>query len=390
MNDSYDVIVVGGGPAGTTAAKFAAENGAKTLLLEKHPSIGYPLCCAEAISTSGLKRVVEPDPRWISSKVERIHLYGPNNSHVEIYHPDAGFVLERKIFDRRLAEMAANAGAEIRVAHDVIGLIDGDSGFAGVVARSNGKEIKLKAKVIVAADGIESKIAMTAGLKAVLKPSQVHSALQYLIAAKGIDPETLEFYMGNEIAPGGYIWLFAKGDGLANVGIGVCPSKTPKKKAIDYLDEFIRRRFDKFAILERMTGGVPTYLPELPLYKKNLLLAGDAGRVIDSLSGAGIANALLSGKLAGETAAAMVAGIKTGKDYQDEFNAVKGKELDFYRRCRQLFLKLNDKDMETILRFADEMFTGKTITGVNPFEVVKKIVFSYPRLLVLSRHLLFD
>ncbi len=389
MKDSWEVIVVGAGPAGATAARFAAEGGARTLLLEKHPVIGYPLCCAEAISTSGLKRVVEPDPRWINCKIERVHLYGPNGSHAEIYHPEAGFMLERKIFDRALAEKAAEAGAEIRVAHDVIGLIEENDHFAGVIARSHGHERKLTGKVIIAADGIESQVAFMAGLKAALKPSQIHSAYQYLISSPEIAPETLEFHLGTRIAPGGYIWLFAKRESLANVGIGVCPTKTPKKKAMQLLDEFVRRRFGRFAIIERMTGGVPTYLPDLPLYKGNILLAGDAARVVDSLSGAGIANALLSGMLAGQTASAMAKGQGDGDDYQKAFCRIKEKELNFYRRCRQLFLKLNDKDMETILRFADDMFSGRTIEGINPVEIVKKILLSYPRLMTLGRHLLF-
>jgi len=389
MKDSWDVIVVGAGPAGSTAARFAAEGGARTLLLEKHPVIGYPLCCAEAISTSGLRRVVEPDPRWINCKIERVHIYGPNDSHAEIYHPDAGYILERKIFDRALAEKAAEAGAEIRVAHDVIGLIEGKAGFEGVVARNNGHERKLHGRVVIAADGIESQVAIMAGLKAALKPSQVHSAYQYLVSSPEIAPETLEFHLGTQFAPGGYIWLFAKGGRLANVGIGVCPTKTPKKKAAQFLDEFVRRRFGKIGIIERMTGGVPTYLPDLPLHKKNILLAGDAARVIDSLSGAGIANALLSGMLAGQTAAAMAKGEGDGKAYQDAFYRIKEKELNFYRRCRQLFLKLNDKDIETILRFADDMFSGRTIEGINPVEIVRKILLSYPRLMTLGRHLLF-
>ncbi len=389
MKDSYDVIVVGAGPAGSTAARFAAAEGARTLLLEKHPAIGYPLCCAEAISTTGLTRVVDPDPRWINCKIEHVHLYGPNDSHAEIYHPDAGYMLERKIFDRALAEHAADAGADIRVGHDVVSLIEGKNGYEGVIARIDGHERKLHAKVIIAADGIESQVAVAAGMKATLKPSQVHSAYQYLIGSPEIAPETLEFHIGTQVAPGGYIWLFAKGGSLANVGIGVCPTKTPKKKAVRYLDEFVARRFRRFAIIERMTGGVPTYIPELPLHKKNLLLAGDAARVIDSFSGAGIANALLSGKLAGQTAAAMAGGESDGKAYQSAFYQIKEKELNFYRRCRQLFLKLNDKDMETILRFVDDLFSGRTIEAVNPMEIVRKILLSYPRLMTLGRHLLF-
>jgi digeranylgeranylglycerophospholipid reductase len=390
MSEKYDVIVVGAGPAGSTAAKFAASGGAKTILLEKHPVIGYPLCCAEAISVMGLNQVVKPNPKWIAAKIERVRLFGPDGAKARIIHPDAGFVLERKIFDRDLAELAAKAGAEVRVSADVRDLIYNRNGkLAGIKGEINGKQAEILGKVIIAADGVESEIAVKAGINSVLRPEQMHSAYQYLLADIDIKLETLEFYFGTEIAPGGYIWVFPKGDGLANVGIGICPSKSPRKKAIEYLNEFIESRFKRYTILERMTGGVPSFVAELPLYKDNLLLAGDAARLVDSLTGAGIANALLSGKIAGQTAAAMVAEGISGQRYEKEFFQLKQKELKFYLYCREIFLKLTDEDFISILKFTDDMFGDKGVTAINPFAVVKKIILAHPRLLKLGRHLIF-
>jgi len=137
-----------------------------------------------------------------------------------------------------------------------------------------------------------------------------------------------------------------------------------------------------------MTGGVPIYMENLPLYKDNLLLCGDAARVIDSLTGAGIANALLSGKLAGETAARMVKEGISGEQYRKELLKVKGKELKFYYLCRQIYLKLTDDDVVNILKFVDDIFGEKVITSINPFEVITKIIMSHPKLLTLGRHLL--
>jgi len=390
MAESYDVIVVGAGPAGSTAARFAAMGEAKTILLEKHPVIGYPLCCAEAISITGLNRVVESDSKWIAAKIEKVKLFGPNGVKAQIIHPDAGYVLERKIFDRDLAELAAQAGAEVKVNADVRDLIyDKQGKLAGVRVEINGKQAEILGQVIIAADGVESEVAVKAGINSLLKPEQMHSAYQYLLADIDIEPEALEFYFGAKIAPGGYIWVFPKRDNLANVGIGICPSKSPRKKAIGYLDEFIATRFKRYAILERMTGGVPSYMAELPLYKDNLLLVGDAARLIDSLTGAGIANALLSGKIAGQTAAAMVADGITGQRYEKEFNQIKQKELKFYYTCREIFLKLTDVDFMSILKFTDDMFGEKGVTAINPFAVVKKIILAHPRLLKIGRHLLF-
>jgi digeranylgeranylglycerophospholipid reductase len=389
MHKSYDVVVVGAGPAGSLAAKHAAIGGVSTLLVEKHPAIGYPVCCAEAISTTGLTNIVEADPRWICSGIERVRIYGPKNSVASIFHPKAGFVLERKIFDRAIAEQAALAGADIKVGVDVIDVLRDKGGrIDGVIANDNGKQIEIKAKVIIAADGIESQVAAKAGLNPILKPKDIHSGFQYLIGGIEIEPNTLEFYFGSKTVPGGYIWVFCKGPNTANVGLAISPTKSPHKKAVDYLDEFVAGRFPAGKVIERMTGGVPIYMENLPLYKDNLLLCGDAARIIDSLTGAGIANALLSGKLAGETAARMVKDGISGEQYRKELLKIKGKELKFYYLCRQIYLKLTDDDVVNILKFVDDIFGDKVITGINPFEVITKIIMSHPKLLTLGRHLL--
>ncbi|MCP4582008.1 MAG: NAD(P)/FAD-dependent oxidoreductase [candidate division Zixibacteria bacterium] len=390
MTDSYDVIVIGAGPAGSTAARFAASGGAKTLLLEKHPVIGYPLCCAEGITVSGLNRVVEPDPRWIVSKVGKLRMFGPKGAIGAITHPDAGYILERKIFDRDLANLASKAGAQVRVGVDVRDLLYDKSGkIVGIKAQANGSQSEIQAKVIIAADGVESEIALKAGIDSYPKPGQIEAAYQYLLGDVDFEPETLEFYFGTEVAPGGYIWVFCKGDALANVGISICPVKSPRKKAVEYLNEFIEKRFKRYTILERMTGGIPAYKADMPLYKDNLLLVGDAARVVDSLTGAGIANALLSGKVAGETAAKMISDGVSGEKYEKEFTGYKQKELKYYYLARELLLKMTDDDFESVIKFVDDMFGDRVVTALNPSTMIRKIILAHPRLLKLGRHLIF-
>ena len=386
----YDVIIVGAGPAGSTAAQYASQGGAKTLVLEKHHRIGSPLCCAEAISLTGLNRVIEPDPKWISSKVERAVLVAPDGVQTRVNHPKAGYVLDRRLFDQDLAGKAESAGAEIMTGADVRELIFTKAGkIAGVWAEIDGSRQEFLGKVLIAADGVESEIAIKAGLNSHLKPAHIHSACQYLLDDIDIEPATIEFHFGNQIAPGGYIWVFTKGQRKANAGIGICPTKSPRKKALAYLDEFIERRFSKYKIIERMTGGVPSYMAGLPLYKDNLLLVGDAGRVVDSLTGAGIANALLSGKIGGITAANMIKNGVSADMYAREFLQLKQKELKFYYYCREIFLKMTDDDFKSVLRFTEDLFGEKDVTAINPFEVVKKILLAHPRLLKLGRHLVF-
>ena len=92
-----------------------------------------------------------------------------------------------------------------------------------------------------------------------LKPIDIETCAQYLIAGVDIAQDYCEFYVGNEIAPGGYIWIFPKGEGKANVGIGILGSRAGKFKPrpVDYLNSFVEKKFPNARIIEMVYGGVP-------------------------------------------------------------------------------------------------------------------------------------
>ena len=115
-----DVLVIGAGPGGSIAAKTAAQKGLDVVLLEKRQEIGEPIRCAEGISLrSELKELVDVDPSWISSEIKGAKLYSPNGDYVSSTRDGSngvgGYILERKEFDRGLARMAGECGAEVLV-----------------------------------------------------------------------------------------------------------------------------------------------------------------------------------------------------------------------------------------------------------------------------------
>src|SRR5208337_337925 len=114
MKSEYDVIVVGAGPAGSIAARTAAEHGLDVLLIEKRQEIGDPVRCAEGTGKEGLAQFMDLDPRWICAEVTGARIYAPNGMCIELSEKlagkEVGFVLERKIFDRSVAKTAAKAG----------------------------------------------------------------------------------------------------------------------------------------------------------------------------------------------------------------------------------------------------------------------------------------
>ncbi len=393
MNEKFDCIVIGAGPAGSMAAKTMAEKGLDVLLLEKDKVIGQPLSCAEGISVLGLNQFFEPDPRWICAKIHKLLLVSPSGNKAETDHPDAAYVLDRKLFDKELAEQAGSSGAEVKVDSCAVGLTRNQNRISGVRVTENGREKEYYAKVIIGADGIESKVGRWAGIDTSLELGRLDSAFQYLLVSDEIDPECMEFYVGEKIAPGGYAWIFPKGRNCANVGLGISPALAPDLKPKELLDEFVKKRFNRFSVDETMMGGTPTFSRDNVIVKKNVLLVGDAGRIVDSLSGAGIANALLSGKIAGQVVSQYVkenpGSVEFLKKYEKELMKRRGRELRFYSFCRKVFLKMNDEDFDLVVKFLDDYLGGKKVKGLDPFAIVKAIFKSNPKLLRLLKHVVW-
>ena len=359
MKDGYDVLVIGAGPAGSIAAKTAAEKGLDVLLIEKRQEIGDPVRCAEGVSKEYLKKHVEIDKRWICADLKASHIYAPDGTRIEMAEEisggEVGYVLERKVFDRALAEHAAKAGAEVRVKTRATGLIIEDDFVKGARLMHLGKEYDVRAKIVIGADGIESKVGRWAGIDTSLKPSDIETCTQYLVTGVDIDQDHCDFYVGNEIAPGGYLWIFPKGEGKANIGIGLLGSRTGKFKPrpVDYLNRFLEMKFPDARIIEMVFGGVPVSGSIEKTSANGLMLIGDAARQADPITGGGILNAMDAGKLAGEAAyAAISAGDvslqKLEELYEKRWRETIGHEIDMSLVVKNCFINLSDENLNSL------------------------------------------
>ena len=133
MKSQYDIVVVGGGPGGSMAAKYAASAGVSVCLLEKTRDIGYPVRCGEAIGENGLKQFVEPKDSWIAETITACTLVAPNETKVDIqFTHEMGYILNRRIFDYDLSREAVKSGAEVYTKSYVEGLIIKDETVIGV------------------------------------------------------------------------------------------------------------------------------------------------------------------------------------------------------------------------------------------------------------------
>jgi digeranylgeranylglycerophospholipid reductase len=364
VQQSYDLVIVGAGPGGSTAAKVAAESGLSVLLLEKRQEIGSPVRCAEGVAHNRLIPFIVPDPHWIATEVNQAEIIAiSNDDRYTIHGTDGrGYILERRVFDRVLAEKAIIAGARALVKTSATDLVMEGSRVRGVRIQGelfNGlMQLDIEAKIVIASDGVEAQVGRWAGLDLQLPLEDTMVCVQYLLAGIDIDPTCTTYVIGHDIAPGGYAWIFPKGEGVANVGLGVQADLWEKHDAyrlhlglilpgegtvLGYLTRFIEsdKRLSQGSPVTLISGNVPVSLPPQRIVTDGLMVVGDAARQVDPLTGGGIINAMMAGKLAAEVAVeAIAAGDVSAqflKKYQDQWDQSQGRKLQRNYRLRRKF-----------------------------------------------------
>jgi digeranylgeranylglycerophospholipid reductase len=339
----YDVVVVGAGPAGSTAARRAAELGLSVLLLEKRQEIGSPVRCAEGVGHELLIPFIEPDEHWISATIEKAQLTTMAGDRAETKRAKGGkgYVLERRVFDRVLAEKAVEAGAQLVVKTAASELLVEAGVVRGVIIEGHGN-VEIEAAVVIGADGVESRVGPWAGLDTTLPQKDAMACAQFLLSGIDIDPTCCYYYISQGLAPGGYAWVFPKGEGKANVGLGVQADRADRP-ALDYLVRFIEGQphLAQGSPATLVVGGVPVALPPERLVTDGCMLVGDAARQVDPLTGGGITNAMTAGQYAAEVAAqAIEAGDTSAKklaEYEERWASALGRKMARNYRLKERF-----------------------------------------------------
>lgn len=323
MQDRSDVLVVGAGPAGSTAARYAAEAGLDVLLIDKRKEIGLPICCGEFnISLPALAKMFPAAPglddlftvdlarRSIRSAV--VISPGGREYGFDLF----GYTFNRDEFDRHLADAAVHAGATLAL----------ETTFRG---REGGLAITdrgaVEAGVIVAADGPLSAVCRSAGMEqsAVLAPA-------ITCRVDGEFGDHIRLFFGKSIAPGGYAWVFPK-EGCANVGLGVQGKKT---SVTHLLKNFLARM--GFAGRDIQAGFVPVSGPITETVRENVLAVGDAAGHVVASSGGGIATAMICGRLAGLAAARHLLHGDPLCTYEQAWRSAVGRELFAAARTKRM------------------------------------------------------
>jgi geranylgeranyl reductase family protein len=294
--EKFEAIVVGAGPAGSTAAYRLAREGARVLLVDK-ARFPREKPCGGAISARAARELpFDPQP-VVEHVVDRMELsYCGGRPFVRGRHSRLAYMTQRRRLDHFLVEQALNAGAHFRDGAAVTEISERG-------ARVDGKWID--SELLIGADGANGSTARSLDLA----DKRIYGvALEGNLAHSLIDPERWQSTVVIELGtiPGGYCWIFPKGDHI-NVGVGGWESTGPTLRK--HLKEFCKRRGFDYSRLQNMRGyRLPARRPDAALARGRALLIGDAAGLVDPLWGDGIYTALVSSKLASAAALDLLAG----------------------------------------------------------------------------------
>lgn len=350
----YDVVVVGAGPGGLAAAYRATSLGLSVVVLERKKEIGYPVNCGEFVLAGPSIREFLPDSHDLHSfyyvvdraKVSRGRFLLVRLPGRDVVIPVDYQFIDRCKMERILASMVEREGGEVVTGSEVVAA-HRERG-AWLVRTRGGREFR--GKVVIGADAYPSLVALSTGLHTELgwrdKAYVIHERYD------GVDgPCHAEMILGS-VAPGGYAWLFIKGDGQCDIGLGV---RAGYANPLPFLERF-KHKYSRTLSNARLKYRLGKVLPVGGLFRmvcgRGVLLVGDAAGLVCPSNGSGIATALESGLLAGLAASKHILDGEPLKIYARMLKRSLGSVLNrsaMYRKVADPFL-FSEKGLSILAR----------------------------------------
>ena len=357
---SFDIVIVGGGPAGLSAAWSAARKGVRVAVLEREEAIGH------TVRTSGVTWIKEAKSIGIPSDcynpIRNYSFYSPKD-HVTITssEPQAAVLDVRRTY-QFLAYQAANAGADIFVRTNVTGIIEENGKLTGVKATSIKDDLVFHSKLVIDASGFYSVIGKNTGTVSQWKRFGVGAEFEAYVDT--IDPETWYLMVGQQYSPAGYAWIFPLGKNKVRIGVGVGKPESqidPTQRLLELVD----KKPGPIASLGRIVpiefhyGLIPNEGLTHTTIADNLILVGDAAGQANPLVLEGIRYAIEFGRIAGKVSAEAVLKNDTSKEslkpYEENWKKAIGSKIKAAIKVQSRWLGLSDEEWDKEIAIIKEL-----------------------------------
>jgi len=357
----YDLVVVGGGPAGSSAAFVAAKNGIKVALLEKENSI------AETVRTSGvtwiqnIKEFGIPDDCF--NPIRNFSFCSPNNEiTISDSIPRAAVLDVRKTY-RWLAHEAENAGADIFLKINVNEVIKNDNGdIVGVSGVGPNGKITFHSKVVIDASGFPSTVCKAMGF--VTQWKRFGAGAEYEARVENVDSETWWLMVGQQYSPAGYAWIFPLGNNIVRIGVGIGKPESnvdPKQRLEELIETKIGpiKKLGKITPIEFHYGLIPNDGLSRKTVFNNLILVGDSAGQANPLVLEGIRYAIKFGRVAGKVSSDAIKSGKTDEStlylYEKNWRKEIESKINSAGKVQNRWIGLSDKEWDKELDIIKEL-----------------------------------
>ena len=358
---NYDLVVVGGGPAGSSVAYEAAKNGIKVALLEKEETIAYSVRTSGVTWIESIKEFGIPDDCY--NPIKNYSFCSPNNE-VTITDtiPHAAVLDVRKTY-RWLAQQAEKHGADIFLKtniKDVIKNKDGD--IVGVSGTSKEGEVIFHSKVVIDASGFSSVVSKSMGF--VTQWERFGAGAEYEVKAENVDEETWWLMVGQKYSPAGYAWIFPVGNNIVRIGVGVGKPESavdPTERLKELIDSKTGpiSKLGKITPIEFHYGLIPNDGLTRKTVYNNLILVGDSAGQANPLVLEGIRYAIKFGRIAGKIASEAIKFGKTDEDalyaYEENWKKDIQAKIKSAGKVQDRWIGLSDEEWDKELDIIKEL-----------------------------------
>lgn len=357
----FDLVIVGGGPAGSSAAFEAAKRGIRVALLEKEESIAQTVRTSGVTWIQNIKEFGIPDDCF--NPIKNYSFCSPHNEvTISDVVPRAAVLDVRKTY-RWLAEQAEKEGTKIFVKTNIKDVIKNDDGdIVGIIGTTPDGEIEFHSKVVIDASGFPSTVCKA--MDFVSQWKRFGAGAEYEVKAQNVDKDTWWLMVGQQYSPAGYAWIFPVSKDTVRIGVGIGKPESSVDPT-ERLKEIMEKKMGPIGKLGKITplefhyGLIPNDGLSRKTVYNNLILVGDSAGQANPLVLEGIRYAIKFGRVAGKVASQAIKDGKTNEKalspYEENWRKEIQSKINSAGKVQDRWIGLSDEDWDRELDIIKEL-----------------------------------